>query len=446
MKKKVLILLLCAGFLASSSLAEETLECDPLSHNVRGFAESSGIGLISLSCTNKNEFLNYGVSINKDNTLSGYAYSPAIGTISFNADEICEHSPCIPSDFPSSLSNHTARIEYVSPSLAKITGFARALSACDFKDGKCTTNKAGENTGGWDGWIKFDSLDGAYNTFIKQEGLKYRIQGNAWGGDLLDQENPPSIVLGEIRFTQAETSFNPNYACPQYAPVADFKLGCRNGVIDSNEVCYFDFKKPVNLINEAYDKDDELCGLNSDIRESKWKTKFQELNSKGKENSSFIPESEPEYKEKITLLVRDLAGQKSEITKTYTMRISVLPNFSCCIGECTRSSDFRKCDDPFFKELTVKENTILYLRDDITLEDRTIQSPNEPIVSRKWTYNYIEGSSRGSVFSVPIKQGGEITLEVCGPPLICNTEIKKLNNMFGKIKKESLLDFREVPF
>lgn len=61
--------------------------------------------------------------------LSGYAWSPAIGPISFNESEICANGNCTGA-FPSGASRKTsygAKVEYVSDGVAKITGWARAL-------------------------------------------------------------------------------------------------------------------------------------------------------------------------------------------------------------------------------------------------------------------------------------------------------------------------------
>jgi len=110
--------------------------------NVMGFAWSENIGWISfnsLGCdTNNNGFIDigacggndnattpsisYGVNLNADKTLSGYAWSSNIGWISFNTIDVagCPSLPCQP-----------------SLSGSDFSGWARALAF----------------GGGWDGWI-----------------------------------------------------------------------------------------------------------------------------------------------------------------------------------------------------------------------------------------------------------------------------------------------------
>ena len=147
--KEINLLDLKGDWSARELFAASSNKCgDVSSGNVFGWAYANPIGPISLNCMNCSsdsydcgnvgtDIAHYGVNINDDRTLSGYAWSPTIGTISFNANEICEHSPCIESDFPinNTEAKHTAKIEYHKESgKAKIVGWARALSACDYDE------------------------------------------------------------------------------------------------------------------------------------------------------------------------------------------------------------------------------------------------------------------------------------------------------------------------
>lgn len=452
--------------------------CNPSTHNVKGWFYAYPIGPISLNCGNCDtngdgvidnsacgnvgaSIADYGVNINDDKTLSGYAWSPAIGPISFNKNEICASSVCQATDFPVNNTNikHSAQVKWVESGTAKIIGWARALGGCSFNGTKCTTNSAGSDAGGWDGWIKFDkdatinfTKEGSvYNTIIKTEDSKHKILGNAWGGDLLDTRTPPSAVLGEIRVINAETTYNPNNACPEKAPVAEFKLGCRNGDVDYGGICYFDFGNGVNLINKSTDPDDVRCSLNTNIKTSEWWTDDggYVYYSNGKENSSFVPYSYAEYMEYISLIVKDYQGLENQKDGTFTMRRAIVPNFSCCIKDgstdCSINGHFKNCNSQYFKDLTVtEEDARLYLRDNASLTtDHTIPAKNQTINSRTWFYNGINVGS-GETADIPIKKDGKIILTACDTSTLCNSKEKNLSEIFGKIIKNP--DFKEIPF
>jgi len=174
------------------------------SDNVHGFAWvfNEGIGWVSLNSTNcdKNgsgvidagdapvpagcpavgtSIPNYGVTISEDGKITGYAWSgvnsnEGIGWISFNAEvngpgSACPSAPCQ---------------AYVEKQTGVITGWARALAACDMVSGKCSGVGAGTNAGGWDGWIKLKgkTLDNHdYGWTVDTLGTTHDFHGYAFG-------------------------------------------------------------------------------------------------------------------------------------------------------------------------------------------------------------------------------------------------------------------------
>ncbi|MDD4358359.1 MAG: hypothetical protein PHY30_00915 [Candidatus Pacebacteria bacterium] len=525
----------------------------------------------------------------KAKELSGYAWSPAIGPISFNASQICAGGncfncpagePCADGNaFPDNASidsDHVATVEWVKDGVAQITGWARALGACDFDPnlGYCTTNGAGSNSGGWDGWIKFDKTDilstddrfeyyiscypydekiyddskckeydgdealcnnisvsvnsspkvqmceysnelckpkdgschvysyanvtfgqtasasfcdyiepkrscgggEIYNTVIENvEGIYY-IRGNAWGGDLLDTRTPPSAILGEIVFLNAETTYDPNNACPSQDPIANFSLACRhksnikNGIPEAVSVanggtCYFDRltnsgeSKDVGLVNTSVDPDDKDCNLlpNTNIKTSTWTSGSWLNNSVSKkEGSMFYPTSSSSYKlntpydESIKLEVEDYQGQKGEVTYSFLMVRATEADFSCCVGnDCTEPSDFKECSPIGLGGVTVAEGEKLYLMDKagVVGGHYTKPSAGASMSGGDWIWTYSGGSveKSGDTVHVTIFQDATIKLKVGDSEGVYDeTQEKALSSIFSKIIKNP--DFKEIPF
>ncbi|MDD4662137.1 MAG: hypothetical protein PHG24_02555 [Candidatus Pacebacteria bacterium] len=439
--------------------------CSSGSHNMTGWAYSDVIGPISLNCgncdgTNCVQGYDYGVNIDSNRNLSGYAWNSGIGPISFNANEICANGNCTGA-FPEASavdSDYSAKVVYVSDGTAKIKGWARALAACDFNGTTCTKNGAGDNAGGWDGWIKFDGsttatfVDGGlpYNTIIKTVGSEYQVQGNAWGG-VLDTNTPPSAVLGEIRFLpSAKTTYNPNNACPSQTPVAAFTITCKKL---SGTVCYFNVGSGITLVNQSTDADEATCSLSNDIETSLW-TPGGTVAGDG--NSSFLPStSSTNYTQSISLKVTDYLGLNNTLTKSYTMRRAIVTNFSCCIkdknggGDCSTAATFKNCNDSGFAGLTVNEGTILHLKDNTSLTTaHTVPAYSTTISNRSWSYNGGDITGSGEDVSIPITKDATITLSATDTSLLTDTESKLLSDgaggMFSKIIPNP--DFIEIPF
>ncbi|MDD5145931.1 MAG: hypothetical protein PHF44_03775 [Candidatus Pacebacteria bacterium] len=100
----------------------------------------------------------YGVQINETSKeLSGEAWSENIGWISFDRTETGT-PPAAP--FNAS-ETYTAKLDLGTNTLR---GWARALEACKdnyWSGSACTNSGAGDESGGWDGWIKFQREEGS---------------------------------------------------------------------------------------------------------------------------------------------------------------------------------------------------------------------------------------------------------------------------------------------
>ncbi|MCX6738367.1 MAG: choice-of-anchor D domain-containing protein [Candidatus Parcubacteria bacterium] len=152
-------------------------------HNVSGWAwagapqsvspQKLGLGWASFSCKNLNTGANYGVDIEADGNLVGYAYYDMndpntgineIGWIDFNPS--LSGRPGAP--------NSTAKVDLdgnVCGSVGCVYGWARAVGYGD----------------GWDGWIKLrkDSTDGGANYGVYIDTDDGEFHGWAWGGDVM---------------------------------------------------------------------------------------------------------------------------------------------------------------------------------------------------------------------------------------------------------------------
>lgn len=451
------------------------------SHNAWGWAYAEPIGPISLSCLNcdtngdgvidnsscgnvGSDIANYGINFNSSGSVSGYAWSPAIGPISFSASEICVNVPCQESDFPDGAdieSNHAATLEWIKDGLVQVTGWARALSACDFDGLHCTTNSAGEDAGGWDGWIKFDKTvitsstskpyyeDGGsvYNTVIETVGSEHVIDGNAWGGVL---DSRPSAVIGEIRFLgTARTSFDPNTVCPSRYPVANFSANCLNGTVDAGGVCYYGENPNVTLVNSSTDPDDSVCGLSqTDIQTSVWSWDgANQASGSGKANTNINGASANPSKA-ITLTVTDSDAYTDDITKTIYFRQGIIADFSCCLVEgdtdCEENSDFRDCDTAYLGR-EIEEGGVLYLKDNGNVPDYTVPSEGASVSSRNWSYTLGDITTiADDTISIIIRPEGQITLTASDTVGLSDDKTRMLDDIFGNIIANP--DFREIPF
>ena len=189
----LIVLIVCLLGLAGSWLYNFSLKTQPAqsssSDNVSGWAWSRNIGWISFNNLTDGSEISYGVKVDPGNgKLSGYAWSGNIGWISFNESD----TGAPPSNDPCS---DTSCIAKATPpgqfgkSNVYVEGWARALAACqnNLWDGtKCTGSGAGDASGGWDGWIRFDhgKTGGSYGGEV-YIGTNGEFRGWAWGGDII---------------------------------------------------------------------------------------------------------------------------------------------------------------------------------------------------------------------------------------------------------------------
>ena len=177
--------------LASSLIINVSVEAGS-SDNVSGYAWSDTIGWVSFNCTDEGDCgaSNYGVDVDITNgKLSGYAWSDNVGWISFNRAE----TGAPPSNDPCSDGTCIAKVDQPSKlgiQSVDVLGWGRALTACkdslwDIVNKRCTGAGAGDKSGGWDGWIRFDHN----NPPNKSKNVSIDSSGNfhnwAWGSDVV---------------------------------------------------------------------------------------------------------------------------------------------------------------------------------------------------------------------------------------------------------------------
>jgi hypothetical protein len=165
------IVLLCSLGLFVASVTAQTIPQSSLS----GYAWSSNIGWISLSCTtggatgnNICGTSNYQVTINPDRTITGYAWSSNIGWIKFGGL----------SSFPvgSGTSANNATVSGSYPTL-RLEGWARACAGT--LPGDCSSMLS--RTDGWDGWISLNGTN--YEITTSNSGVV--SNSYAWGSAVI---------------------------------------------------------------------------------------------------------------------------------------------------------------------------------------------------------------------------------------------------------------------
>jgi len=168
----VTFLSLAAFYLSTATVSAQT-------SGLNGWAWSSTIGWISMSCENTSTCgnSNYGVSIDSNRNLVGYAWSSNIGWIKFGGL----------GGFPTATGNPHGNAQIVeSGGTTQLQGWARAcagatnVSAC--------SGSVNSTSGGWDGWISFQGTatnGSAYS--VQFSGPNVVGTGSnhfAWGGNM----------------------------------------------------------------------------------------------------------------------------------------------------------------------------------------------------------------------------------------------------------------------
>lgn len=214
-KLLLVLTILIVGFFISS-VATQAQPVTPLfssSFTLSGYAWSSTIGWVSMSCSNTGTCgtSDYKVTVQPDGRLTGYAWSSNIGWIQFGG---------LGTSFPSGSGSVDSNARMVNDGSGyKLEGWVRACAGTS-PGGDCSST--GSRTDGWDGWI---SLVGTANN-----GSPYGISLNAdldvtptsfaWGSDVvgwmawgpLDESpgvifnSPPSIDIFSV--TPNEVTLN----------------------------------------------------------------------------------------------------------------------------------------------------------------------------------------------------------------------------------------------
>lgn len=142
------------------------------SKNLSGYAWSSTIGWVSMSCENAGTCgtADYGLSVYSNGDINGYAWSSNIGWISFFGGDTqgCPSGSC------------QAKL---NRSTGEVTGWARALAPM------CSASAP--QSGNWDGWIY---LGQSNRVGVNVDGCQWG--GYAWGGG----ENTLNGVVGWLSF------------------------------------------------------------------------------------------------------------------------------------------------------------------------------------------------------------------------------------------------------
>jgi len=215
--------------------------------NVYGWAWAENIGWISFNKDGVNGIIggggiyDYGVNIETDGKLSGYAWAgggiegstqkPTIGWIKFDPagpyPTTPNYSACV--DLPTSGQVCDGVGDY------KVSGWARACSV--FNDPNSCSGALNPNRGGWDGWINL-IIDVNYGIFIDSAAAPAQFHNWAWGGDDTKEE----AIVGWKSFNCAE--------------------GGNCGISDYKVVTTFVLNKPPRI--ESLGKTGENCCIRGD--------------------------------------------------------------------------------------------------------------------------------------------------------------------------------------
>ena len=176
-------------------------------HKLTGYAWSPNIGWVSFSCTNDSSCStsNYGVEVDSTTgVLTGYAWSSNVGWISFQ-----ESSGCPISDYGCRATAVLSTTATSGTAFPHIVGWARAVNASS------VTN------GGWDGWISLScynsSICGTSNFGVKipneNNELKKNggnLSGYAWGSNVVGWIDFSKVVWvpGESELTLVSDKTN----------------------------------------------------------------------------------------------------------------------------------------------------------------------------------------------------------------------------------------------
>jgi len=185
------LLVLVAGIFFDGTQNEEVRASAP--HTITGYAWSSNVGWVSMSCDNDSTCgsVDYGLDMDTAGTLSGYAWNNNIGWVSFNQSELagCPSGTCK---------------AWVDPATGTMYGWARACAGS--ANGDCT---GGDRTDGWDGWISLNGPAYGIEIILNQDDPQNKIfEGYAWGDEVIGWLQFDGYVGSEVNIDQPLCSVN----------------------------------------------------------------------------------------------------------------------------------------------------------------------------------------------------------------------------------------------
>ena len=209
----ILLLVLAAGLGQLLTLQPAPVAAQvTLPAELRGWAWSSTIGWISMSCANQGSCAtsDYGVSVDASGDLSGYGWSENVGWVSFE--------PTIGAP-PSAAGNVNGRAR-LNTSTGALEGWARVCAATI--NGDCSNPATSTNAGGWDGWISLQGSNVNSTYLIDLSGNTMPAPG-AWAssGDF----SWGSWIVGWLSWAGVTASPEPSIlsftATPDEVPLGD---------------------------------------------------------------------------------------------------------------------------------------------------------------------------------------------------------------------------------
>jgi len=363
------------------SISFSSKNCDANEDNVIDVAACGGVG---------NPIVSYGVTVDSGSgALAGYAWSDTIGAISFNGAQVGT-----PPDSYSCGVECVAKVDATD----KVIGWARAISACDWNGSACTTNGAGTNTGGWDGWIKMSSA--SYNvTLGPLAGGIREFLGFAWGG-----ATSGASVINSLSFnskncdTDSDGFSNGGTNCPvagtamsgyrvtdigasNNPPAASFYCDpSMCNLVDANPCkCYNDDQSLLVLKNNSTDPQGD-----SDITRSEWTiggVAYNACNATMKGDCP-LPKLLAPGTYSVGLTVTDAGSKTSSTSNNITFIQGPAAGFSCSLD----GANWYDCED--VANIKPDQGATVYLKDDLSAPyEHSVASQGASITGRTWSYN-----------------------------------------------------------
>ncbi len=117
----------------------------------------------------------YGVNIEQDGNLNGYAWSENVGWIHFDPAGVYPQSP-----------DYSARVDIYGDlqgcgEIGWVCGWVRACSVFDSNCG----GSLDPNRGDWDGWIFFGPSGASPGLWLEEDGELFNLRGYAWGDEVV---------------------------------------------------------------------------------------------------------------------------------------------------------------------------------------------------------------------------------------------------------------------